>query len=147
LNLKAGFCLTVLFALCLSVCACGTGDVEDAKNPATPKVVFPETPKDGTPVSFIFLSMVGSGSELCAKIRIFNHGDKDIISLKMTLNYLDDKGGKLKDFPWTQHGSPVAATKSYADIKVGAFIPVNTKKVDPIVKTITFDDKSKWEKK
>jgi hypothetical protein len=126
------------------VCAYGAENVENVQNPDVPKVVFPEAPHDGTPVSFEFLYMVGSGSELRAKIRVYNHGDKDIAALKMTLDYLDDKGEKLKEFPWTQHGSPVAAKKSHADIEVGVFVPENTKKVTSVVKTVTFDDKSKW---
>jgi len=146
MNLKTVSCLTVVFALALSVCAYGAKDLEDVKHTDVPKVAFPETPKDGSPVSFEFLSMVGSGNGLRAKIRVFNHGDKDITALKMTLNYLDDKGEKLKDFPWTQFGSPVAAKKSHTDIEVGVFVPENTKMIEPIVSTVTFDDKSKWEK-
>ena len=146
MNLKLVFCLAFLFAITLSVCAYGVQDVKDANKSNVLEVVFPETPHDGTPVSFEFLSMIGSGSELRAKIRVYNHIDKGITALKMTLDYLDDKGEKIKDFPWTQHGSPVAAKKSHADIAVGVFVPENTKKVTPVVKTVTFDDKSKWEK-
>ena len=147
MNVKSAFCLTVLCAMALSVCAYAAKDSEDMKNSNGPEIVLPEAPRDGAPVSFEFLSMVGSGSGLRAKIRVFNHGDKDITSLRMTLTYLDDKGEKLMDFPWMQYGIPVAAKKSHADIEVGVFVPENTKKVDPVVKTVTFSDTSSWEKK
>ena len=112
-------------------------------------LTWPAKPADGAPVVFEFVS-VGpdkKGKDLEAKVRMFNFTDKNVVRISATLDYLDGSGKKLKDFPWGMGGQNLLPAKGTKVDEVGAFIPAETKKVEVRVRSVDFDDKTKWEAK
>jgi len=107
---------------------------------------WPAQPADGTPIAAEFIAMQGSGDDIEAKLRLFNFADKEINSVRMTLNYLDGTGKELKDFPWSQSKAGMIGKKGTAEIKAGAFIPAETKSVTVEFKGVEYADGTKWER-
>lgn len=107
---------------------------------------WPAQPADGTPIAAEFVSLQGSGDDLEAKLRLYNFADKDINSVRMTLNYLDGSGKELKDFPWGQSKAGLVGKKGTAEIKAGAFIPAETRSVTVEFKGVEYADGTKWER-
>lgn len=111
-------------------------------------VKWPAAPADGTPMIAEFQELTGSGDRIEAKFRLYNFADKDVRAIAMTLHYLDGAGKELKDFPWSQaKGAGLVDKKGTADIKGGAFIPAETKKVVAEMRSVEYADGTKWEKK
>jgi hypothetical protein len=139
----------LVLILILGVFACG-GKGDGGGGGGDEAVTWPAQPADGQPVTLQFVSVGPDkrGKDLVAKMRVFNFGDKDVKSIRMTLDYLDGTGKKLKDFPWGMAGMPnVVGPKGTKEEEMGAFIPAETKKVEARVRSVEFGDGSKWEAK
>lgn len=93
-----------------------------------------------------FIALQGAGDRIEAKLRLFNFADKEINSVRMTLNYLDGTGKELKDFPWSQSKAGMIGKKGTAEIKAGAFIPAETKSVTVEFRGVDYADGTKWER-
>lgn len=132
-------CLSAAFLLAALSCKGKDSPKDDTK--------WPAQPKDGTPLVFEFVELVGEGRDVRAKMHLFNFTDKTVSAASMTLHYQDGEGTDLKTFPWShQTAGGLVGKKGHAFVKMGAFMPDGTEAVVVELREVRFEDGSAWQK-
>lgn len=95
------------------------------------------------PVTLEFLEFTGEKGFRKNRFRLTNHSNKEVSSLYLNIDYLDESGKKLKDHATNYGGVMPAGEKQ--EIEVAAFfMPEETKSVSVQIRQIHFSDATEW---
>jgi hypothetical protein len=128
-------------AWALSCSKCGG---ELAASPEVTGAQAAQASPAGAPVVLAFLRLEGEGTERKAVFSVRNESDKALKKLMLTLRYEDAAGKELKSLPWVQFGPDLPAAKAASELKLGAFLPPETAKVEARLNVVDFGDGSSW---
>lgn len=103
---------------------------------------WPSAPEDGAPLLVTFESLIDDDASKRAQLRFYNYGERDIALVEMSLEYLSETGNVLKTFPWK--ATPSLPARTHARHIVGAFLPPETVRVRPTIRSVRFADGSSW---
>ena len=109
-----------------------------------PQVTWPPRPANGSPIGTQFVRMIGSGKRLGAEVRLFNHTDRDVTSLRVGLRYLNASGAQIGRFSHTMEGRPFMGASAPHLIRVGGMVPAETARIETDVREVVLVGGVRW---